>query len=262
MIRQAFTANKTAFIPFIMAGYPNLEITKQAIHFLSESGADIIELGVPFSDPVADGPINQKAAETALIEGITILDILKLIQDVRREGCHTPILLFSYLNPILTMGYDIFIKKSKESGVSGVLIIDLPPEEGADFYRQLTKNDLEFALLVSPTTNPKRYSLYKDLAPSFIYYISRLAVTGIQSSISKNLRIEIKKLRGHLPDFNIAVGFGISTSKQALEIASFADGVIVGSAFVRKLNSGNNLDEFKSLVREMASFKLEFVEQD
>src|SRR3990167_11560169 len=176
MIKQAFESEKTIFIPFIMAGYPTLEKSKQAIIALSAVGANIIELVVPFSDPVADGPVNQRAAEIALRQGTTLDSIFAMVQELRSQGCHTPILLFTYLNPILALGAELFAIKAKEAGVQGVLIVDLPPEEGQAFYMTLNQTGLEIVLLASPTTDPQRFDLYKQLNPSFLYYISRLAV--------------------------------------------------------------------------------------
>lgn len=246
MIRQAFASKKSIFIPFIMGGHPNLEISKQAILALSEAGAGIIELGVPFSDPVADGSINQRAAEIALEQGTTLNRLLTMVSELRLQGCHTPILLFTYLNPILAFGREAFVTKVKQAGIQGVLIVDLPPEEGQDFYMTLRKNGLEIVLLASPTTNPKRFDLYRQLNPSFLYYISRLAVTGIQSNLSDNLKTDVLSLRSHFPNANIAVGFGISDSQQATAVAEFADGVIVGSLLVKSLEQ-DGLDQFQIL---------------
>lgn len=253
MIRQAFETSKTAFIPFIMAGHPTLEQSKQAIFALSNIGADMIEVGVPFSDPVADGIVNQRAAETALLQGVRLRDVLAMIRDVRADGCNTPILLFSYLNPILALGYDCFIEQAKHAGVNGVLVIDLPPEEGYKFYQHLQDAALEFALLASPTTDTKRLILYSALNPSFVYYISRLAVTGMQKALSESLATEIKQLRRHLPKTHIAVGFGISNASQAKQVAKFSDGVIVGSVLVDALNQPGGLEVLKQLAETIYS---------
>jgi tryptophan synthase alpha chain len=252
MIREAFRTK--AFIPFIMAGHPNLALTEQAILRLAAQGADIIELGVPFSDPVADGPVNQKAAEIALSQGVCLSDIFALVSRVRSSGCTVPILLFSYLNPILALGYERFITDAKAAGIEGVLVVDLPPEEGQDFYVQLQAAGLEFVLLASPTTDPNRYALYRDLNPCFVYYISRLAVTGVQNALSEHLESEVKALRGQLPDSHIAVGFGISTPEQAKQVAHIADGVIVGSLLVKTLET-EGLAAFEQVAGQMAAFK-------
>ncbi len=250
MIRQAFESKKTLFIPFIMAGHPTLKESKQAIIALTEAGADIIELGVPFSDPVADGPVNQRAAEIALNQGITLNSIFAMVKELRLQGCHTPILLFTYLNPLLALGSELFAIKAKEAGINGVLIVDLPPEEDQDFYMTLQQAGLEIILLTSPTTDPKRYSLYKQLNPSFLYYISRLAVTGIQVALSDNLKAEVLLLRTHFPNTKIAIGFGISNNEQAAAVAKFADGVIIGSLLVNSLEQ-DGLGSFTALAKTL-----------
>jgi tryptophan synthase alpha chain len=246
MIKQAFRSKESIFIPFIMAGHPTMEESRQAILALSEAGASIIELGVPFSDPVADGPVNQRAAEIALKQGTTLDSIFTMVKELRLQGCHTPILLFTYLNPLLALGLELFAIKAKEAGIQGVLVVDLPPEEGQDFYMTLKQTGLEFVLLVSPTTDPQRFSLYKQLNPSFLYYISRLAVTGMQGALSDNLKAETLFLRTQFPNTNIAIGFGISNAEQAATVAQFADGVIIGSRLVNALEQ-DGLGSFKAL---------------
>lgn len=249
MIKQAFQ-HSPLFIPFIMAGHPTLEISLQAIIALIESGSDIIELGVPFSDPVADGFINQRAAEIALGQGVNLPIILALVKEVRLRGYHTPIVLFSYLNPILAMGLDQFGLQAKEAGVNGVLIVDLPPEAGENLYTKL-RQTLEIVLLTSPTTDPKRIELYKSFDPAFIYHISRCGVTGIQDTLTKDLEQEVTRLRSYFPsEQKIAVGFGISTPEQAKHVASFSDGVIVGSKLVQVLEQ-EGLESFKMLIEKL-----------
>jgi tryptophan synthase alpha chain len=250
MIKQAFESKKTLFIPFIMAGHPTLEESKQAIIALSEAGANIIELGVPFSDPVADGPINQRAAEIALRQGTALDSIFAMVHELRSEGCHTPILLFTYLNPILSLGAELFAIKAKEAGIQGVLVVDLPPEEGQDFYMTLKQTGLEIILLISPTTDPQRFGLYKQMNPSFLYYISRLAVTGMQSALSDHLKADVLSLRAHFPTTKIAIGFGISNAEQAAVVAEFADGVIIGSLLVNSLEQDGR-GSFKALAKTL-----------
>lgn len=249
MIGSIFNKDKCLFIPFVMAGYPSVEVTVEAILALAEAGADVIEVGVPFSDPVADGPINQKAAEVALGNEMCLAGVLDMIAEVRSLGCDVPIILFSYLNPIMAFGYESFVKRAREVGVDGVLVVDLPPEEGSEFYKLANGAGLEIVLLASPTTDPERFVLYRELKPCFVYYISRLAVTGVQVDLSVSLVDEIKELRGHLPGMNVAVGFGISTPEQAKVVAGIADGVIVGSKLVSTLGA-EGLDAFKRLAEE------------
>jgi tryptophan synthase alpha chain len=253
MINNAFNKDRALFIPFIMAGHPTLQESLEAIMALTTAGADIIELGVPFSDPVADGPVNQRAAEIARDQGMNLEKIFDLVSAVRTQACQTPILLFSYLNPIDTYGYENFIKRAKEVGVNGVLIVDLPPEEGQVFYSQLKAAGLEFVLLASPTTCSTRFSLYNKLGPSFVYYISRLAVTGMQNALADNLREQVQQLRKHLPNTKIAVGFGISTTQQASEVAKLADGVIVGSLLVKTLEK-HGIQALQTLAIELVKY--------
>lgn len=250
MIRDIFKRKKNVFIPFIMAGHPSLETSKKALIALSEAGADLIELGVPFSDPVADGPVNQQAADIALNQGVTIHDIFSMIKSLRQEGLQTPIVLFTYFNPLLNLGIDVFIKLAKDAGINGVLIVDLPPEEGFDFYQTLQASNIEIVLLSSPTTKPQRFHLYQQLNPSFLYYISRLSVTGIQGDLSENLKNEVRELRHHFPNTSIAVGFGISNPNQAATVAQFADGVIIGSRLVQTLEK-EGIEAFRVLAQSL-----------
>jgi tryptophan synthase alpha subunit len=246
MIKSAF-AKKPLFIPFIMAGHSTVEISIQAIMALSRMGCDIIEIGVPFSDPIADGPINQQAAEMALKNGVNLDTVLDLVSQVRSQGCSTPIVLFSYLNPILAMDPVVFAGKAKKAGVNGVLIVDLPAEEGEVIYSAFHQAGLEIILLASPTTDPARFDLYQQYDPAFIYYISRCGVTGTQHELSIKLEQEVQNLRAYLPpDQNIAVGFGISTAEQIKQVAGFADGVIVGSRLVQILQE-EGLQGFEEL---------------
>lgn len=251
MIKNTF--NKTPlFIPFIMAGHPSIEMSIQAIIALAQVGSDIIEIGVPFSDPIADGPVNQQAAEMALNNGVTLDTVLDILSQVRSQGYHTPIVLFSYLNPILAMGHTTFAHKAKIAGVNGVLIVDLPPEEGKEIYSTLQQANVDIVLLASPTTDPARFDLYNKLDPAFIYYISRCGVTGTQSNLAIGLEQEVQCLRAYLPaDQKIAVGFGISTVEQAKQVAKFANGVIIGSRLVRTLNE-NGFQAFRDLAYELA----------
>ena len=233
-----------------MAGSPTLAITKQAILALAAAGADAIELGVPFSDPVADGIVNQKAAAIALQQTITLQNILDLVQTVRNIGCTTPIIIFSYFNPILAFGCDKFAQTARTYGIDGVLVVDLPAEEGTEFYASLHSHGLGVILLIAPTTNPQRFQAYKQIAPDFIYYISRCAVTGEQGNIPNNLNAAITKLRNYFSKYKIVVGFGISTPYQAQAVAQVADGVVIGSVLVRTLQT-DGLDAFALLARNL-----------
>lgn len=250
-MRKLFQNHRSLFIPFIMAGHPNQNDSINAIKALSRAGADIIELGVPFSDPVADGPINQRAAEIALAEGTTLHCVLSMIKQVRLDGIHTPIIIFSYYNPIIAMGLKKFAISAKQSGADGVLIVDLPPEEGEEIYSFLQSEGLEIILLASPTTQSKRLDLYRKLNPAFLYYISRLSVTGIQTDISPALQQEIAEIKPLINDIPIAIGFGISSTSQAKIIAQFAQGVIIGSYLVKTL-SDQGVTGLEHIVNQLA----------
>lgn len=251
-IKELFEKGKPLFIPFIVSGHPDMETSTQAILELSKSGADIIELGIPFSDPIADGPINQMASQKALQSGATIPLILKQIEVIRSRGCKTPIVLFSYLNPIMAYGVERLAKDAKKAGANGMLIVDLPPEEGESVYSCITRAGLEIALFASPTTDRARLQHYKKLSPSFIYYISRLGVTGTSQSLPEDLLTNIQSLRSSIKNIPIATGFGISTPEQAAEVSRISDGIIVGSKLVRTLEY-EGLRELKNYARSLSN---------
>jgi tryptophan synthase alpha subunit len=249
-IRTLFLKKSPLFIPFMIAGFPDLDQSLDVILTLSELGADLIELGVPFSDPIADGSINQHAYQVALEKGTNLDDIYSLIKNARNRNCNTPIILFSYYNPILAYGLESFIFSAKQAGANGILIVDLPPEEGIEVYTQIKEAGLDIILLISPTTHPSRYPIYQKLDPCFIYYISRLAVTGVQNAISHTLNAELLNLKKVFINTPIAVGFGISTLEQANEIGQYADGVIVGSMLVDLLKN-HGISDFKIATKNL-----------
>lgn len=225
-----------AFIPFIMAGHPNLRTTFNLILELEKIGVDAIEIGTPFSDPVADGPVNQRAAETALRQGTTLSQCLELITELRAEGCTIPLIIYSYLNPILHLGFELFAEQAKAAQIDSVLVVDLPPEEAGELYNILKKHGVGMIFLASPTTNPERYTSYQALPPTFLYYVSRLGVTGIQKDLPQHLQEELAAVKKNLK-LPVCAGFGISTPEQAHTVAKFCDGVIVGSALVNTLEN-------------------------
>ena len=252
-IRQTFENSKSSlFIPFIMSGHPTKEDSTKALIALSEIGADIIELGVPFSDPAADGPTNEHAAHISLQNGTNIKYILEQVSDFRKLGHSVPIIMFSYLNPLLAYGIEKLAKDAKNSGINAFLIVDLPPEEGTDnIYKTLMNEGLEIILLASPTTDIKRLEKYKELSPGFIYYISRLSVTGAQKDLSSTLEQEVLDIRKHTKDIPVSVGFGISTPEHAKKVSSFADGVIVGSVLVKTLET-KGIEEFSKIADSLS----------
>jgi tryptophan synthase alpha chain len=224
-------SNGKALVTFITAGDPDLATTEQMIHLLEESGADIIELGVPFSDPMADGPTIQLSSERALSSGTTLAAILVTVRTVRRTS-DIPIILMGYLNPIHAYGYDRFSKDAAQAGVDGVLLVDMPPEESADFLRAANVHELNVIFLLTPTSDISRIDTVNRLGRGFIYYVTVTGVTGARQEISDSLAGELAKVREKVT-LPIMAGFGISTPDQAASVAAMADGVVVGSAIVK-----------------------------
>jgi tryptophan synthase alpha chain len=226
-------AGKTAFIPYITAGDPTLAQTEQIVYALEEAGADIIEFGVPFSDPIGDGPVNQEAALRALKHDVTLRDVIGLIKTIRAKS-NVAILIFTYYNPVLAYGLDAFAKDAAEAGADGVLCVDLPPEEADGYKAALDANDLRTVFLLSPTSTDTRIKLIAEKSTGFIYYVSRLGVTGEQKALADDLDKAVANIQKHT-DTPVAVGFGISNPEQAKAVAGMAQGVVVGSAIVRMI---------------------------
>ncbi len=227
--------NRAALVCYITAGDPSLDITEEIAVRIAASGADIIEIGVPFSDPMADGPVIQRACERALKAGATLEKILKTVRRIK-DRCDVPILLFGYYNPFYRYGMERFATDAKAAGAVGVLAVDLPPEEAREFHSNLTKRGLDEVFLLSPNTTDERISAVAEMAGGFIYLVSVTGVTGARADIGGTdvglLRGLVEKIRMKtgLP---VGVGFGISTPEQARKVASFADAVIVGSAIMK-----------------------------
>ena len=251
LIRQLFekakAENRKLFIPYITCGDPDLSATKSLVKELAQIGADIIELGIPFSDPLADGTTNQLAAMRALKNHVNVAKCCDLVKTLRTEGCTIPIVFFTYFNPIYKLGIEAFTKLAQTSGVNAVLIVDLPIEEASDILNTLQQYGIGMILLISPTTTPERVQLSSDANPEFLYYVSRTGVTGQQQTLSATLEQELIKIR-QLTKLPIAVGFGISTPAHAAEVANYADGVIVGSALVKLLENHPFLDAKENLL--------------
>ncbi len=232
---------KTAFIPYITAGDPTLAQTEEIVYALEEAGADIIEFGVPFSDPIGDGPVNQEAALRALKHHVTLKDVIGLIKTIRAKS-QVAILIFTYYNPVLAYGLEAFAKDAAEAGADGVLCVDLPPEEADGYKAALDANDLRTVFLMSPTSTDQRIELIAKQSSGFIYYVSRLGVTGEQADLAADLEQAVGNIQKHT-DTPVAVGFGISTPEQAKKVASMAQGVVVGSAIVRMIGELGESDE-------------------
>jgi tryptophan synthase alpha chain len=224
-------AGRCALIPYVTAGDPDLPTTRRLVGALRRGGADLVEIGVPFSDPIADGPVNQRAAERALRNGVTLRSCLGLAADLRRDG-GPPVVLFTYYNPVHRMGVGPFALEAARSGVDGVLVTDLPLDEADDLRGALQEAGVDLVGLLAPTSSPERVRTVGELARGFIYFISRTGVTGVSDDLPAELAGQVRAAReaSRLP---IAVGFGIGRPEQVRSIASFADGVVVGSALVR-----------------------------
>lgn len=229
-------ARRAAFIPFLMAGDPDLRTTGDLLRALADGGADVIEIGVPFSDPIADGAANQAAANRALSAGTTLSGVLRLVAQ-KRDSLGVPIVLFTYYNPIHARGTETFAEQAASSGVDGVLTVDLPPDERREGLREaLAAQGVDAIQLLAPTSDRERIRRVSEVASGFIYYVSRTGVTGATEPLPKALVRDVKRLRRRLP-VPLAVGFGISTPEQVQALAKVADGVVVGSALVRLVES-------------------------
>ncbi|HVS01314.1 MAG TPA: tryptophan synthase subunit alpha [Thermoanaerobaculia bacterium] len=223
---------RAAFIPFLMAGDPDLEHTPALLSALAAGGADIIELGVPFSDPIADGPVNQRAAARALATGTRLSEVLRTVAR-HRDQLEVPIVLFTYFNPVHARGVGRFAEQAAASGIDGVLCVDLPPEEAAGEYLEaLHAQGLDTVFLLAPTSTRERIRRVGEAASGFVYYVSRTGVTGERPELPRELKKELKAVRRRL-ELPVAVGFGVSTPGQVAQAGKLADGVVVGSALVR-----------------------------
>ena len=240
---------KKAFIPYIMAGDPDIDKTMERVLMLEECGADIIELGVPFSDPVADGPTIQRAAERALAAGVSLRKMLAFMTDLRKRS-QVPIIFMTYYNPIYKYGEEVFVTDAAAAGVDGFIIPDLPPEEAGGLIKSCRSKGIDTIFLVAPTSTEQRMKSIVSASKGFIYYVSMTGITGTKLSLEDHFRNHIGRLK-ELSGKPIAIGFGISTPDDARSMASVADGVIVGSAIVKKFHEDpGNAREFIKKLRE------------
>lgn len=234
-IEQTFTelkkAGRTALVPFITAGDPDPGLTVPLMHTLVEAGADLIELGVPFSDPMADGPVIQRASERALGHHVSLHDVLAMVRRFRQENSHTPVILMGYLNPVEVMGYEDFATAAEEAGVDGVLTVDMPPEESHDLVRALRGHGLDPIFLAAPTSDRRRLEMIAAAASGFIYYVSLKGVTGAANLVVDEVAKKLAEIR-QVTDLPLGVGFGIKNAGMAQTMSRIADAVVVGSALV------------------------------
>jgi tryptophan synthase alpha chain len=245
--------NKKALIPYITAGDPHPKHTVALLHAMVKSGADMIELGIPFSDPMADGPVIQRASERALVHKVGLTKVLELVAEFRQTDEKTPMILMGYANPIEAMGVEKFTQLAKKSGVDGVLTVDYPPEECAEFIAALTANNMDSIFLLSPTTDSNRVDLIVKQATGFLYYVSLKGVTGAANLDVEQVKSRVAEIRAktNLP---IGVGFGVKDAATAKNVAAFADAVVVGSRMVQTIESSseeNLMQNVTALIQEL-----------
>ena len=243
---------RKALIPYITAGDPNPDTTLALMHSLVANGADILELGVPFSDPMADGPTIQRAAERALAQGVSLRDVLAIVARFRQSNTHTPVVLMGYLNPSHKMGYAEFAAAAAQAGVDGVLTVDSPVETITPLQQALQQQGLDTIFLIAPTTDEARMAAIAKLASGFVYYVSLKGVTGAASLDTREVAAKLAVLRRHIT-IPIGVGFGISDADSARAVAAVADAVIVGSRIVREIEThpGREAEAVGALVRSL-----------
>lgn len=239
-IKNTLTAladqNRKGLIPFITAGDPSPGLTVSLMHALVEGGADIIELGVPFSDPMADGPVIQRASERALAQGVGMRDVLGFVRQFRNTDQSTPVVLMGYANPIERMGADAFIRAAGEAGVDGVLVVDYPPEECEDFAAVMKENGLDPIFLLAPTSTEERIAQVGKIASGYVYYVSLKGVTGSGHLDLEAVATKIPEIRKHV-QVPVGVGFGIRDGATAKAIASVSDAVVIGSRIIQELEN-------------------------
>jgi len=242
--------NEKALVVYLTAGDPSLAVTKELIFGLEKAGVDILEIGVPFSDPTADGPVIQAASQRALKTGTTLAGVLKMVADFRLSS-QIPIVLFGYFNPIFAYGVEKFARTASEAGVDGVLVVDLPPEEAHELRVYSDAAGLDFISLVAPTSGKDRMKTILKTATGFLYYISITGVTGTAAPKIEDIAREVSKIR-KLTKMPIAVGFGISNAKQAKQIGAVADGIVIGSAVVKLIDENRNNHELIKIISDYA----------
>jgi len=248
---------KAAFVAYVCAGDPDMSRSLEVVHALDRAGADVIELGVPFSDPMADGIVNQMAAQRALESGATTHKVLDLVRKFR-ETSGTPLVLFTYLNPIYVYGFSDFHRDAASAGVDGILLLDLPPEELGRNREIHETHELKHIRLIAPTTPPGRIPQLASTSEGFLYYVSREGVTGAQTDLAQGIEANVAAIKEH-SQVPVVVGFGISTPEQSAEVAGVADGVVVGSAIVRQIEM-NQGDSGATLAAKVEAFVKPLVE--
>jgi tryptophan synthase alpha chain len=245
--------NKKGLIPFVTAGDPHPKLTVDVMHALVKGGADVIELGVPFSDPMADGPVIQRSSERALAQGVTLKQCLANVQQFRERNQHTPVVLMGYANPIEQMGHAQFASAAKAAGVDGVLVVDYPPEECEDFAKTMRNNGIDPIFLLAPTSSKERIHHAAQIASGYIYYVSLRGVTGAGNLNTQDVANVLPLIRQET-SIPVAVGFGIRDAQSAKAVSQTADAVVIGSRIVQLLeeaNSGQELEVLERFIHEI-----------
>ncbi len=253
--QNAQSQDRSAFVSYVCAGDPNPAASLQVCRALLRSGVDILEIGVPFSDPLADGLTNQLAAQRALEAGTTREDVFDLVRKIREEDGQTPIVFYTYYNLMFSGGLEAYIAEAKEAGVDGLLVLDLPPEEAGDYVEACRKIEMKTVFLLAPTTPEERVEYIAQNATGFIYYVSRTGVTGVREDLASDLQEMVGMIKRH-SDNPLVVGFGIQKPDQVNAVALLADGVVVGSAIVNTIkenleDEGKMLERIESLVTSL-----------
>ncbi len=244
---------RKALIPFVTAGDPDPTVTVGLLHDMVKAGADVLELGVPFSDPMAEGPVIQLACERALMHHVSLRQVLGMVKEFRQKDKDTPIVLMGYLNPVEVMGYETFASEAAAAGADGVILVDLPPEEGADLVKALKAKDMDMIFLLAPTSSDERIASICAMASGFVYYVSLKGVTGAANLDVHSVKEKLAQIRNHtaLP---VGVGFGIRDANSAAQVATVADAVVVGSAVVQRIaDNAPDAQKISSAVCELLS---------
>jgi tryptophan synthase alpha chain len=247
-IKNAFTPDHPAFMPYSVLGYPTRQGSLEVVKNLAEAGADLLELGLPFSDPLADGPTIQAATQKSLENGTTVKDCLAMTRELRRHGVDTPALFMGYVNPMMAYGLAQFVADAAEAGVDGLIVPDLPPEEADELAAACAEHGLALVFLLAPTSTPDRIKLVAGQSQGFIYLVSLTGVTGARTDLPPDLTDFVQRVRAET-DKPLAVGFGIGTGEQARAVGQLADGVIVGSALVKR--AGESAESVRALAEEL-----------
>ena len=243
---------KKAFVSFVTAGDPEVSVTVPSMHALVSGGVDVLELGMPFSDPEAEGPSIQRSSERALANGVRFDDVLAMVKLFREDDTETPVVLMGYLNTVLRIGYEEFSLRAAKSGVDGLIMVNLPPEEAAPLKLALTAHGIDLILLVAPTTTPNRARRIVNMASGFVYYVSLKGVTGASHLQSEAIRAKVVAVKS-MTNLPVMVGFGIKDPEMASQVAAFADGVVVGSALVDTMaRLDNRVEEIPDALRVQA----------